>query len=75
MEPQPWTLEPLLGLRLKESRSQITLVSGLALFVRLVACINLMNLATVRAANRAKEIGLGAVLSWRFGLGLWRLSF
>jgi len=40
----------------------IYIFSTVALFMLLVACINFMNLATVTAAKRAKEIGIKKVL-------------
>jgi len=42
---------------------------AVALFIMLVACINYMNLATARAAKRAKEVGMRKVL----GAGRTRL--
>lgn len=48
-----------------EPNSDITYVyilSAIALFVILIACINFMNLATARSANRAKEVGVRKTL-------------
>jgi len=42
---------------------------AVALFIMLVACINYMNLATARAAKRAKEVGMRKIL----GAGRMRL--
>jgi putative ABC transport system permease protein len=37
-------------------------LSAVALFILLVACINYMNLATARAAKRAREVGMRKIL-------------
>jgi len=58
----PWTLKPLTKIRFSLTKSSIYLFSGLALFILVVACINFMNLATARAAGRAKEVGLRKVV-------------
>ena len=42
--------------------SYVYMLSVIAAFVLLIACINFMNLATARSANRAKEVGLRKVL-------------
>ena len=40
----------------------VYLLSAIAFFILLIACINFMNLATARSAKRAREIGMRKVL-------------
>lgn len=49
----------------------IYIFSAIGLFILLLACINFMNLATARSANRAKEVGLRKVV----GAGRGQLIF
>jgi putative ABC transport system permease protein len=44
------------------STERLYVVSGIAIFVILLACINFINLATARSAHRAKEVGLRKVV-------------
>ena len=44
------------------SLDRLYIVSGIALFVILLACINFVNLATARSTHRAKEVGLRKVV-------------
>ncbi len=41
---------------------RIYILSALALFILIIACINYMNLATARSAGRAKEVGVRKTL-------------
>jgi putative ABC transport system permease protein len=73
-----FTLQPLAdihftqGLRGDSANGDITYVyafSGVAAFILLIACFNFMNLATARALNRTKEVGVRKVV----GAFRWQL--
>lgn len=51
------------------NKSNLYIFSFVSLFILIVACINYMNMATARSANRAKEVGLRKVV----GAGKGRL--
>ncbi|MCE7065608.1 ABC transporter permease [Dyadobacter sp. CY326] len=67
-----YTLMPLTKIHLHSSRTAEINVNGnvqyvyifavVALFLLTIACVNFMNLATARSANRAKEVGVRKAL-------------
>ncbi len=67
-----YSMMPLTDIHLYSDRSSelspggniqyVYIFSAVALFILLIACINFMNLATARSANRAREVGVRKVL-------------
>lgn len=75
-QPPRYALMPLTDIRLKAvfgfgqaigTLQSVRSFSVIALLVLFIACINFMNLATARAAGRAKEVGLRKVAGARRG--------
>ncbi len=70
-EPDYWpVLQPLHKVHLYEYGRpglirQVAIVSIIALFILIIACINFMNLSTARSIKRAKEVGLRKVTGAR----------
>ena len=58
---------PAIGLH--GNRQTVFILSAIAVFILLIACINFMNLATARSESRAREIGLRKVV----GAQRWQL--
>ena len=50
----------------------VVLLSVLALFVILIACINFMNIATARSEHRSREVGVRKVLGATRKLIIWQ---
>ena len=65
-------MQPLTDIHLKSNldyemhpnsnESYVYIFSAIAVFILLIACINFMNLATARSANRSREVGMRKVL-------------
>jgi putative ABC transport system permease protein len=72
------SLEPLRDVYLKSTRdgyvtgsiTNVYIFSVIAIFILLIACINFINLATARSAERAKEVGIRKVV----GAGRYQLA-
>jgi len=63
-------LQPLTDVRLNETgratgRQRVVFFSLVAVFILVMACVNFMNLATARSAQRAKEVGIRKVVGAR----------
>jgi len=50
----------------------VRLFSLIALFILLIACVNFMNLATAKAANRIKEVGIKKAIGARRSTLIWQ---
>jgi putative ABC transport system permease protein len=67
-----YRLMPLAGIHLRSNligehepnsdESYVWIFGAIAIFILVIACINFMNLATARSANRSKEVGMRKVL-------------
>ena len=64
-------LQPLLEIRMNPQGNDLSdgrgaghiyVLSGIALFILFLACINFVNLATARSSTRAKEVGMRKVI-------------
>ncbi len=64
-------LQPLLDIRMNPQGNDLSdgrgaghvfILSGIALFILFLACINFVNLATARSSTRAKEVGMRKVI-------------
>ena len=55
------------GFEIAGSPKTITILSGIALFILIIACINFINLTTARSSLYAKEVGVKKVLGARRG--------
>ncbi|MCK4852826.1 MAG: FtsX-like permease family protein, partial [Bacteroidales bacterium] len=51
---------------------QVYILSIIAVFILLIACINFMNLSTARSAGRAREVGLRKVVGSGKGSLVWQ---
>ncbi|UII23118.1 ABC transporter permease [Fulvivirga ligni] len=56
----------------KGSMDQVWLVSAIAIFIIILACINFVNLTTARSVYRAKEVGLRKVVGSSRGSLFWQ---
>lgn len=55
------------GLPVRGRIQYVRILTAIAIFILVVACINFMNLATARSSTRAKEIGVRKVMGARRG--------
>lgn len=56
----------------KGSMEQVYLVSAIAIFIVLLACINFINITTARSVYRAKEVGLRKIVGSSRGGLFWQ---
>ena len=54
------------------SKSNVYIFSIIAIFIFLIACINYMNLSTIKSMNRAKEVGIRKTLGAKKKQLIWQ---